>query len=265
MKILHRLQRYLAEGIFALRVGASFKDKFALIFWTLAFHAKLGKEHVLETTVYVGELMPHLRLRVSGGDLFIFYEVLMDGVYTVPPHLLTSKPEFILDLGANVGLSALAMAAQFPQARIICVEPHPETVKLLRHNLACLGDRATVIEAAVSSEPGTMRLNLAAEHYNASLVRSSNQGVDVRTMTVEQVMTDTGMERIDVLKMDIEGAEKHILPPQPEWLKTVDFMMAELHDGYSFDDMTRDVANAGLTVKGMGVAQATAHRQATPV
>jgi FkbM family methyltransferase len=259
--LLNRFQRYLAEIAFALRVGASLKDKFALVFWTLAFHAKLGKEQTLEASVRVGELTPHLRMRAGGGDLFVFYEMLMDDVYGVPPHLLTRKPEFILDLGANVGLAALAFAAHFPQAKIVCVEPHPETAALLRHNLACLGDRAGVVEAAVSGEPGTMRLNLAAGHYNASLVRRSDAGVEVRTTTVEQVMTETGMTRIDILKMDIEGAERLVLTPQPEWLKTVGFLTIELHDGYGFIELARDVATAGLIVEAVGGAQAIAHRK----
>lgn len=215
----------------------------------------------MEATVHVGDLKSHLRLRVGGGDMFIFYEVLMHGVYAVPAHFLTSAPEFILDLGANVGLASLAMAAQFPQAKITCVEPHPETVTLLRHNLACLSGRVTILEAAVSGESGTMRLNLAAEHYNASLVRNSDSGVEVRTMTVEKVMSETDMDRIDILKMDIEGAERLVLPSQPGWLKTVGFLTVELHDGYGFIELARDVEKAGLQIESVGVAQAIAFRK----
>jgi len=259
-KLLNRLGRYVNEAAFAWRLGASLPDKLTLIFWTLVFHAKRGQGQTIEVTVRIGDLTPRLRLRVGGGDLFILYEILMDGVYAVPTAHLHRETSVIVDLGANVGIAALTMAAQFPQARIVCVEPHPETAAILRHNLACLGDRVVTIEAAVSGEPGIMRLTFAAEHYNASLVRGSGAGVDVRCMTVEQVMTDTGVSRIDILKMDIEGAEKLILPSQPRWLESVGFLTVELHDGYGFDALARDVGSAGLIVEPLGVAQAIAHR-----
>lgn len=259
-KLLNRLGRYANEAAFAWHLGASLQDKLTLVFWTLAFHAKQGQGQTIEAAVRIGGLTPSLRLRVGGGDLFILYEVLMDGVYAVPTTHLHRETLVIVDLGANVGIAALAMAAQFPQARIVCVEPHPETAALLRHNLACLGDRAVAIEAAVSGEPGIMRLNLAAEHYNASLVRSSGAGVDVRCKTLDDVMTETGISQIDILKMDIEGAEKWILPSQPRWLESIGFLTVELHDGYGFDALARDLAPAGLIVESLGFAQAIAHR-----
>lgn len=260
IKVFNRLRRYLKEVGYALRVGVTLKDKFALAFWTLAFHARLGGGQTMEAAVRIGGLTPRLRLRVGGGDLFILYEILMDGVYNVPVARLLGEPKIIVDLGANVGIAALAMAAQFPKARVVCVEPHPETAALLRYNLACLGDRANAIEAAVSGEPGIIRLNLATEHYNASVVLNSANGVNVRAMTIEQVMVETGICQIDILKMDIEGAEKLILPAQPHWLQSVGFLTVELHHGYSFADFARDLAPARLVVEHVGVAQAIAHR-----
>jgi len=182
-------------------------------------------------------------------------------VYAVPPQFIERKPEFILDLGANVGLAALFFAARFPEAKIVCVEPQPETASLLRHNLSCLGDRARVVEAAVANEAGTMRLYLADEHYCASLMQSSNLGIAVRTVTVDEVMTESGLTRIDILKMDIEGAEKLVLAAQPEWLRSVEILLIEMHYGYGFIELRRDVTSAGLIVEPCGVAQAIAHRR----
>ena len=263
MKYLTRALEYLRECLFCLRVGATLRDKLTLAGATLMFHfdKRNGQQpRLIEATVKIGALRPSLRLRDSGGDVFIFHEVLNDQVYHVKPEWLRGEPKVVVDLGANVGLASLSLAAQFPQARIIAVEPHPETAAVLRHNLGCLGDRAKVWEAAVSDQAGTMRLSLANENYNASLVRESEHGVDVRVVTMADVLAAEGVDRIDVMKIDIEGAEKMLLSGSPEWLKRVDLILIEMHGDYGFAELKRDLIPAGLTVEEQGSAQGMARR-----
>jgi len=263
MKYLTRPLQYLRECFFCLRVGVTLRDKLTLAVATLMFHynKRDGKTpRLVEATVKVGHLRPSLQLRDSGGDLFIFHEVLNAQVYHVQPEWLASEPKVIVDLGANVGLASLSLAAQFPEAQIIAVEPHPETVAVLRHNLSCLGDRAKVWEAAVSDQAGTLRLSLANENYNASLVRASEHGVDVRVVTMTDVLTAAGVDHIDVMKVDIEGAEKMLLTGSPAWLRKVDLMLIELHGDYGFVELRRDLTPAGLAVEEQGVAQGLARR-----
>lgn len=263
-KLLTRPFVYASELWFCLRVGARLPDKIRLALGTLAFHLRAGRGRVVRARVRYEGITADLCLRCDGGDVFIFHEVLMSRVYHVSPDWLRGEPQVIVDLGANVGLAALALAAQFPNARIVCVEPHPATAELLRHNLACLGSRAQVFEAAVSDTPGRMRLTLAAEHYNASLVRGGTEGIEVDTLTMEQLMERAGITTIDVLKMDIEGAEKLILPARPAWLKQVGLLLTELHDGYGFTELERDLADSGLQVLRTGAAQAVAARTLMP-
>jgi FkbM family methyltransferase len=242
----------------------SLQDKLKLVRKTLAFHLdkRNGQQpRMFEVCVHVGDLRPSLRMRDSGGDVFIFHEVLSEQVYHVKSEWVKSEPKTIIDLGANIGLASLSLAAQFPGARVIAVEPHPETAALLRHNLACLGNRASVWEAAVSDRPGMMRLSLANENYNASLVRESEHGVDVRVVTMADVIAAEKLERIDVLKIDIEGAERMLLAGSPDWLRRVDLLLIEMHDGYGFPELERDVTPAGLTVYREGGAQGMAKRE----
>ena len=259
-KLFTRPFVYARELWFCLSVGVTPSDKLRLALATLAFHLRAGRGRVVTAQIRYGSLTADLRLRCDGGDMFIFHEVLHGRVYQVSPQWLDGEPRVIVDLGANVGLATLALAAQFPNARLICVESHPETAALLRHNLAGLGARARVFEAAVSDTNGRMRLAIAAEHCNASLVRGGIGGIEVETITMEQIIAQAGIETIDVLKMDIEGGEKLILPGQPEWLKRVGVLLAELHDGYGFSELERDVSVAGLRVLRVGSAQAVATR-----
>ena len=255
--------RYLRECFFCLRTGASAADKVRLLLATLAFH--INKRNgmppaIIEARVRIGNLCPNLRLRNSGGDMFIFHEVLTDQIYKIDPAWLVDEALTIVDLGGNVGLASLALASQFPKARIVVVEPHPGNAALLRHNLQCLGDRAHIWEAAVSDKAGTVRLTLADEHYNASLVRSGPYGIDVPALTVAEILDKENVGKIDVLIIDIEGAERLILKDSPGWLAKVNLLLVELHEGYSQDQFRQDVAPAGLFAHPHGYASATARR-----
>jgi FkbM family methyltransferase len=247
-KIIQRPLCYLAELGFCLRVGCGLRAKLALMAETLTFHLKhnrLGGR--IQAQVRIGSLRPHLMMRTYGGDIFIFHEVLKEKVYQINASRLSAPPQVIVDLGANIGLTTLLLAAQFPEARFICVEPHPENVELLRHNLRCLGDRAQIIHAGIADKPGTMQLSLAAEHYNASLVRGGDEGIEVRTITMDDLFREAGIDRIDLLKMDIEGAEALILPGRPRWLCEVDVLLAELH-GKDQDKLVGYILDAGFQI-----------------
>ena len=263
MNYFRKALSYGRECCFCLKTGVSVKDKLRLVGATLAFHVNKRKGRpptLIEARVHIGSLTPRLRLRDSGGDLFIFHEVLGDQVYKVDPGWLVSEPRTIIDLGGNMGLASMALATQFPKARIIAVEPQPDCVALLKHNVQCLGERAHVWEAAVSDHSGTMRLALADEHYNASLVRSAPKGIDVRTVTVDEILASEAITVIDIMKIDIEGAEMLILRGSPDWLKKVNLMLIELHEGYDFDRLSSDLAPAGLQVFRRGGATAIARR-----
>ena len=248
LKILQRLWCYLTEALFCLRAGRSVRDKLVLLQETAVFHLKHNRPGGrIDTEVRLSKLTPHLKMRTYGGDIFIFHEVLSAQVYRIDSACLLRSPRVIMDLGANIGLTTLLLAEQFPESRIVCVEPHPENAELLRHNLLCLGTRAQIIQAAVADRSGKMFLSFAVEHYNASLVRDGTEGTEVCVMTVEEVMKVAGVERIDILKMDIEGAEKLILPGRPKWLCEVEILLAELH-GHGQDRMVEDMKAAGLVV-----------------
>lgn len=258
-KVTSRARIYLEELIFCFHVGVSLRDKLALMLesaWFHLHHNRAGK--MLEAQVKVGGLQPSLRMRRYGGDIFIFHEVLRCGVYDFPCDVLNAEPKVVVDLGANIGLSALQLASRFPGARLVCVEPHPENAQLLRHNLACLGDRARVVEVAVADRAGKIGLSLEAEHYNASLVRDGTEVVEVAALTMNDVMQISGITEIDLLKMDIEGAEYLILKSRPEWLSHVTLLLAELHGPHQ-SEMISWLRDSGFRVKADG-SQITAWR-----
>ena len=182
-----------------------------------------------------------LAIRSNPVDHRIALEVL-GGIYAVSPTMPVSR---ILDLGANIGASALYLQRRFPEAAIACVEPSPGNLAMLKKNQSLNALSLTIFECAVGAEPGTTTLYDTADPSCCTLLPRSGDGtteVVVSTKTVPEIMTCLGWANIDLLKVDIEGYEKVILANSPEWLSRVSSIVGEIHEGYSVEQLKHDLA-----------------------
>ena len=89
--------------------------------------------------------------------MFIFGEVLEHEYYRIP---LLAPPATILDLGANAGFTAVFFGRTYPNARLACVEPVPDDVRVLVRNLELNGVDATVISGAFHSKDGRVTMGV---------------------------------------------------------------------------------------------------------
>jgi len=133
-----------------------------------------------------------------------------------------SPPPFhFVDAGANVGLYSLAVRSHGP-ARILAIEPDPETLRRLRDNLAASGAaEVQVAPVALAERSGRARLaGPAANRGEIALLAPESAGRDggpepagdaVETRPLLTVVQAAGFGRIDALKLDIEGAEAPVL------------------------------------------------------
>jgi FkbM family methyltransferase len=134
----------------------------------------------------------------------------------------------ILDCGANIGLSVLNYKRKYPAARITAFEPDPSIAPVLRRNL--LRNRIAdveVIEAAVWKEDG--RAGFWCEGAEGSKLASLTSD-GRRTVDIETVRLDPFIDRaIDLLKVDIEGAEYVVLESIVSKLDLVKNLIVECH------------------------------------
>jgi FkbM family methyltransferase len=131
------------------------------------------------------------------------------------------REEFVfVDIGANVGAYTLwTRRWAGPTARILSVEPDPELAGALRFNARTNGfDNVEVVEVACSAEEGRGVLVRGARNRGGNRLaldegEAEQTGLDVKTVPLLELLGERGIQRIDVLKIDIEGRELHVLTP----------------------------------------------------
>ncbi|WP_186416757.1 FkbM family methyltransferase [Bosea sp. CS1GBMeth4] len=124
-----------------------------------------------------------------------------------------------IDIGANIGAYSLFVAARAGRgARILAVEPQPEVFARLTYNIA-QNPFGTVkaVACALADKPGELTLFLDPANKGESSVRilrsSSATSVRVPATTLLALVQSEGYERLDAVKLDVEGAEDLILEP----------------------------------------------------
>ncbi len=165
----------------------------------------------------------------------------------------------ILDLGASTGVFAVYAAAQTTRSRVLSFEPMPGSFALLADNVALngVGDRVTAEQAGVTGRGGTRELIVGAFFPSfvaeAPTVAGATETVTVPSVTLAEIFTRYDLAAVDLLKLDIEGAEYEVLyDTAPELLGRIAKIRMEAHD---LDEGRRNVASlkrffaeAGFTI-----------------
>lgn len=137
-----------------------------------------------------------------------------------------------VDIGANVGLYTLtAGRALGPGGRVLAFEPNPRTMARLAFNVAANfggrtgAPRIELLDFGVADREGEFELNLDESNLGASSIASRDRSrvpagarsvVKIRCRPLLDVLAERGVTAIDVLKIDIEGAEDVALAPYLE-------------------------------------------------
>lgn len=134
-------------------------------------------------------------------------------------------PKVIVDAGAYIGDTSAYFLSRFPDARLVALEPNPDSFALAQRNLAVYQDRVSLLQKALWNLEGIVLLG--GEQTGAAIAQ---QGISVETITVEGLLKMMAIERLDLLKMDIEGAEVTVLETGVGgWLRKVDVLLLETH------------------------------------
>lgn len=141
-------------------------------------------------------------------------------------------PRVIFDVGAYIGDTTSYFLSRFGGARVIAIEPSCESYDIALNNLSRYDGRVSVIKRALWDSVGSAQFG--GRETGASIVA---EGSLVLTTTIPVLMREFGIEAIDLLKMDIEGAELTVLRSGVNgWLKVVKILLLETH-GKEIEDV----------------------------
>ncbi len=117
------------------------------------------------------------------------------------------------DIGANFGYYSLTLGRFLAgQGHVFAFEPHPANRKRLECNIALnqLGDSITVVGKALSDSPGKARMTNRTDNSGAvHIAQAGDTEVDVSTL--DTIVDELGLARLDFVKIDVEGFEAHVL------------------------------------------------------
>ncbi|MFN7922924.1 MAG: FkbM family methyltransferase [Bryobacteraceae bacterium] len=125
------------------------------------------------------------------------------------------RGDVVLDCGAHVGVFTFR-ALRRGASKVVAIEPDPSNVECIRRNFKLEIDegRVVVMPVGVWSKEGTMQLSLGQGHntgLNSLVMQQGGSSIEVPVKTVDQLVAELGLKRVDYIKMDIEGAEREAL------------------------------------------------------
>lgn len=200
---------------------------------TKAVKAKLTNSNVLMAVNRPGIRYPFY-LRCGTSDIPTFDKIFLNQEYDF---IVKKCPKVIVDAGANIGLASIYFANRYPESKIIAIEPEASNYEMLKMNVvpysnviplhAALWDKNEEISLV---DPGLGTSGFMTKGKDSQEEYLGKMCHKVRGMTVDKVMADNGLERIDILKIDIEGAEREVFRDPSAWMRKVDALIVELHE-----------------------------------
>ncbi len=165
-----------------------------------------------------------IKLVDAASFLFTFKEIFEEEVYKFASD--TGKP-YIIDGGANIGLSIFYFKRLYPGAEILAFEPDPNVFKVLESNIESFGfSDVTLLQKGLWKEGGQVRFYAEGSDGGRIALDSDNKNiVSVETVSLRKYLG----KPVDFLKLDIEGTETKVLEDCRELLKSVKNIFLEYH------------------------------------
>jgi FkbM family methyltransferase len=169
----------------------------------------------------------------DGSDIGIMQEIFINKEYLTK----IDKPQYIFDIGSNVGISVIFFKLLYPDANIYAFEPDPVTFEKLKRNTSQFG-KVFLYNWAISNLNSDIEYYVNTESSMSSSMykRSSFQKlIKVKSKTVSQIIKELGIPKVDLLKFDIEGAE-FVAFDNKDNIENIQYLIGEVHEDIANKD-----------------------------
>jgi FkbM family methyltransferase len=197
-----------------------------------------------------------VKLRTESSDVDVFDEIFVLDVYRTAVRLIEANAltiHSVVDLGSNIGLATVYFHAVFPDATYVCVEADKENWELMTENLQMITNRQ-LFNKAVWSESKALYINNGFRdgmEWSKSVSCSSFNSVSaVEGVTITELLDQSGLHEIGLLKVDIEGSEFEVfMNGDIGFLDNTKTLVMEIHpESGNMEDLVSRVRSAGFVV-----------------
>jgi len=159
----------------------------------------------------------------------IVQEILLHNNYDLDK--VNFQPEVVFDCGAHIGIFSLLAKNRFPRARITAFEPHPQNARIVRKQISANHLDINLVESAVSTETKRLGFVWRNSHNGRLLHGEANAfAAEVSVVNFLEVVKESRAASL-LLKMDIEGEERNVLPMLVPLLPRQSALFFETHSG----------------------------------
>jgi len=217
------------RNIFFVFNKAYYHTKFCGIKGLLfALKRALSKKKLIK---YKSKCIPHpLYLRNRTSDVAVFHQIFYDEDYNIEYGI---PPKIIVDCGANIGLSAIFFSLKFPNAKIFAIEPDKENYNLMLKNIENYPNIIPINKGIWNKNTYLETFSETNSNWDIVVNETSQQtSSSISAITIQDLIKQYSLSSIDILKIDIEGAERKIFDANNDllWLNKTKLIVIELHD-----------------------------------
>jgi len=185
-----------------------------------------------------------IKLVVKKSESFVFYATFIADEYK---DLKIRKNDIVIDFGANIGDFTVKAGKKLNgTGKIIAIEPNHENVELLKENLKLNKiNNVEILECAITDKDGYSYL--FGNDVGAS-VTDIDTGNKIKTMSINTLLNQLDHPKNVVVKMDIEGGERHIFKNK-EFIESIREIAMELNGKENIDEIPKILRSNNFKIK----------------
>jgi FkbM family methyltransferase len=146
--------------------------------------------------------------------------------------LSRGETPLIIDCGGNVGFATRWFAREFPESRVVVIEPDDQNFLVLTMNTEHLGDRVKRLKGGIWNTPARLRItnpNAGSAAFRVEELDVS-EGEGLRAYTIDEICEMEGVGAPFIVKLDIEGAQSTLFKTNTDWVPKTHLITLELDD-----------------------------------
>lgn len=162
-------------------------------------------------------------------EMFIMEEYRIDDI----------DPLVIFDIGSNVGLSAIYFSLKYPDSRIYAFEPNKKTFLKMKRNVSSFNN-IEIFNWAIADHDGQVEFFENERSMSSSIIKRSEkqEAVLVDCYKLDSIFEKLNINKVDLLKFDVEGFEYNIFNKFTQWNK-VSYFIGEVHLDLMKEDLNQ--------------------------